>query len=87
MLLRLGPERHEAVKKAAESAGLSVNDWLLAQVERGLGGDVMPARTAFKAALEEVARTAAALAGGAVLVPGAEVPGSDWEALLGGDGK
>jgi hypothetical protein len=47
----------------------------------------MPARAARRAALEEVARTAAALAAGAVLVPGAEVPGSAWEKLLGGDGR
>jgi len=83
-LLRMEPEAHAAVAKAAGAAGLSMNEWLCQAVDTALAGEGNPSSAAMrKQVLAEVGDTAARLAQGFVLVPGAEAGPDSWSDLMG----
>jgi hypothetical protein len=73
--LRLGPEKLDLVRKAAEAEGLSVSDFIREGIEMRLNGGSRPSSAGRRAALRELAHVLSRLDSGFVLVPAAEVPG------------
>lgn len=78
------PEQLEAVRKAAASAGVSMQKYIWDCIEGGLAGEGNTSSEAVRrAVLEELHSTAAKLLDGHVLVPKAEFAGDEWEGMLG----
>lgn len=81
VLLRLEGETHDAVRKAAAAAGLSLNEWVCQAVESQLAGSA-PRSALRRQVLDEVADVVARLANGFILVPREEVSADQWTQIM-----
>jgi hypothetical protein len=86
VLLRLGPGVRDEVRKAAESAGLSMAEWLREAVAEKLSSGGSPSSAGREAVVRQLMGTLAKIDAGFVLVPGSEVPGTAWDQILRGEG-